>query len=130
MMRQYFNIKNQYKDAILFYRLGDFYEMFYDDAVLASKELEIALTARDAGKENKAPMCGVPFHAAHVYISRLIKKGYKVAICEQVSDPKASKGIVEREVFKVITPGTIISEEFLDQHTNNYLASIVKKEDI
>jgi DNA mismatch repair protein MutS len=124
MMRQYKAIKADYQDAILFYRLGDFYEMFFEDAEKASKELDIVLTARDAGKNTKIPMCGVPFHAAQTYISRLLKKGYKIAICEQVSDPKDSKGIVEREVVKVITPGTAVDEDYLNQNTNNYLVSL------
>jgi len=124
MMRQYKTIKDKYQDAILFYRLGDFYEMFFDDAEKASQELDIVLTARDAGNNTKAPMCGIPYHAAQSYISRLLKKGYKVAICEQVSDPRDSKGIVEREVVKVITPGTAMDEDFLNQSINNYLVSL------
>ncbi len=125
MMKQYFEIKENHQDAILFYRLGDFYEMFFSDAELASKELEIVLTGRDAGASGKAPMCGVPYHAAQSYIAKLIKKGYKVAICEQVGDPKLSKGIVKREVVKVITPGTVINDECLEKEKNNYLASLL-----
>ena len=107
MMQQYFEIKNQYKDFLLFYRLGDFYEMFFDDAILASRELELTLTGRDCGEAERAPMCGVPFHSAEGYIGRLIEKGYKVAICEQTEDPALAKGLVKREVTRVITPGTL-----------------------
>ena len=106
MMRQYMDIKNKYEDCILFYRLGDFYEMFFEDAKTASRELELVLTGRECGLEEKAPMCGIPFHAATNYISRLVNKGFKVAICEQVEDPSQAKGIVKRDVIKVITPGT------------------------
>ncbi|MGI6706868.1 MAG: DNA mismatch repair protein MutS [Clostridia bacterium] len=126
MMRQYLQIKEKYKDALLFFRLGDFYEMFFDDAILASKELEITLTGRDCGLEERAPMCGVPFHSAESYINRLIEKGYKVAICEQLSDPAESKGLVERDVIRVITPGTVIEESMLEEKKNNYLASLYK----
>ncbi|MFR1808552.1 MAG: DNA mismatch repair protein MutS, partial [Pygmaiobacter massiliensis] len=108
MMKQYFEIKEQYKDAILFFRLGDFYEMFFDDAILASKELELTLTGRDCGQEERAPMCGVPFHSSEGYIARLIAKGYKVAICEQMEDPSLAKGLVKRDIIRVITPGTVI----------------------
>ncbi|MDW5299878.1 MAG: DNA mismatch repair protein MutS [Sedimentibacter sp.] len=121
MMEQYFNIKNQYKDCILLYRLGDFYEMFFDDAITASKVLEIALTGRDCGQEERAPMCGVPYHAVNNYISKLIENGHKVAICEQLEDPAAAKGIVKRDVIRVITPGTIIDQNMLDEKSNNYL---------
>lgn len=124
MMQQYMSIKKQYKDSILFFRLGDFYEMFFDDALLASRELEITLTKRDAGLKEKAPMCGVPHHVADSYISKLIQKGYKVAICEQVEDPSQAKGIVKRDVIKVITPGTITDQNLLDEKSNNFLASI------
>ena len=110
MMEQYFAVKEQYKGALLFFRLGDFYEMFYDDAITASRELNITLTGRNSGEEDKAPMCGVPYHAAESYIEKLIKKGYKVAICEQMEDPKAAKGIVKRDVIRVITPGTVLTE--------------------
>ena len=109
MMRQYMEVKEKYKDCILFYRLGDFYEMFFEDALLASRELEIVLTGRDCGLEERAPMCGVPYHAVEIYASKLIEKGYKVAICEQMTDPKESKGLVEREVIRVMTPGTVIA---------------------
>ena len=108
MMEQYFEIKNQYKDYLLFYRLGDFYEMFFDDAVVASRELDLTLTGRDCGEEERAPMCGVPFHAVDEYIGKLIEKGYKVAICEQMEDPALAKGLVRRDVIRVITPGTLI----------------------
>lgn len=124
MMEQYFEIKKDYKDCLLFFRLGDFYEMFYDDAITTSKELEIALTGKSCGQEQKAPMCGVPFHSAESYISKLVEKGYKVAICEQVEDAKVSKGIVKREVIRIITPGTILDTAVLDEKKNNYLMSI------
>lgn len=104
MMQQYLETKKEYKDCILFYRLGDFYEMFFDDAVTASRELELTLTGKDCGQEERAPMCGVPYHAVESYLNRLISKGYKVAICEQVEDPKTAKGIVKREVIRVVTP--------------------------
>ena len=130
MMTQYLKTKEEYPDSILFYRLGDFYEMFFDDAIKASKELEITLTGKDCGLEERAPMCGVPFHSASVYIAKLIEKGYKVAICEQVEDPKLAKGIVKREVIRVVTPGTVIDEELLDEKTNNYLAVIYCQKDI
>jgi len=124
MMEQYNSIKTKHKDHILFFRLGDFYEMFYDDALLASKELELTLTGRDCGQEERAPMCGVPYHSAEAYIARLIKKGYKVAICEQTEDPSLAKGLVQREVIRVITPGTIVETSMLDEGTNNFIASI------
>ncbi|SHI98082.1 DNA mismatch repair protein MutS [Clostridium cavendishii DSM 21758] len=124
MMRQYFEVKENYKDCILFFRLGDFYEMFFEDAETAAKELELVLTGRDCGLENRAPMCGIPFHAANNYIGRLISKGYKVAICEQVEDPALAKGIVKRDVIKVITPGTYIDSSFLEESKNNYIMSI------
>ncbi|NLB82479.1 MAG: DNA mismatch repair protein MutS, partial [Clostridiaceae bacterium] len=124
MMRQYREIKEQYNDAILFYRLGDFYEMFFEDAVTASAELELTLTGRDCGLEQRAPMCGVPYHSAEQYIDRLIEKGYKVAICEQTEDPSEAKGIVRREVLRVVTAGTVTSSEMLDEKKNNYLCCI------
>ncbi len=124
MMEQYFRIKEQHKDHILFYRLGDFYEMFYDDAILASKELELTLTGRDCGQEERAPMCGVPYHSCEGYIARLIKKGYKVAICEQMEDPRLAKGVVKREVIRVVTPGTLVETSMLDEGQNNFIASI------
>ncbi len=124
MMRHYISTKEEYPDSILFYRLGDFYEMFFDDALTVSRELELTLTGKDCGLEERAPMCGVPYHAAALYISRLISKGYKVAICEQTEDPKTAKGMVKRNVIRVVTPGTLVDEEFLDDKTNNYLAVI------
>ena len=124
MMRHYISTKEEYPDSILFYRLGDFYEMFFDDALTVSRELELTLTGKDCGLEERAPMCGVPYHAAALYISRLISKGYKVAICEQTEDPKTAKGMVKRDVIRVVTPGTLVDEEFLDDKTNNYLAVI------
>ncbi len=124
MMRQYFEIKEQYKDAILMYRLGDFYEMFFDDALTASRVLEITLTGRDCGQEERAPMCGVPFHAVDSYIAKLVENGYNVAICEQTEDPGATKGIVKREVIRVVTPGTIMDSNALEDTKNNYLASV------
>ena len=124
MMQQYLAVKDDNPDSILFFRLGDFYEMFFDDALLASRELEITLTRRDAGLEEKAPMCGVPYHVASSYISKLIDKGYKVAICDQVEDPKLAKGIVKREVTQIITPGTFTDTEYLKSDLNNYLLSI------
>lgn len=124
MMQQYMEIKNQHKDKILFFRLGDFYEMFFEDAVTASRELEITLTGRDCGQEERAPMCGIPYHAAEAYIAKLIEKNYKVAICEQVEDPALAKGIVRREVIKIVTPGTVIESSMLDEKNNNYLMSI------
>ena len=124
MMKQYMSVKSKHKDCILFFRLGDFYEMFFEDAITASKELEITLTKRDCGQKEKAPMCGVPYHAADTYIPKLIEKGYKVAICEQLEDPATAKGIVKRDVIRIITPGTMTDSKALDEKTNNYLASI------
>ena len=125
MMQQYFAVKEQHKDHILFFRLGDFYEMFYDDAILASKELELTLTGRDCGQEERAPMCGVPYHACDAYISRLIRKGYKVAICEQMENPADAKGVVKRSVIRVVTPGTLIESNMLSEDTNNFIACIL-----
>ena len=124
MMQQYLELKNQYKDCILFFRLGDFYEMFFEDALLASKELEITLTGRDCGLKERAPMCGIPYHAAEGYISKLVDKGYKVAIGEQVEDPSVSKGIVKRDVVKIITPGTLTESYMLEEKENNYIMSV------
>ncbi|MBR0338368.1 MAG: DNA mismatch repair protein MutS [Ruminococcus sp.] len=124
MMKQYFEIKEKNKDCILFYRLGDFYEMFYDDAILASRELELTLTGRDCGQEERAPMCGVPFHSCEGYIAKLVSKGYKVAICEQTEDPKAAKGLVKRDIIRVITPGTVMEQSMLDESRNNYICSM------
>lgn len=129
MMAQYMEVKNQYKDCILFYRLGDFYEMFFEDALVASKELEITLTGRDCGQEERAPMCGVPYHACDVYLNKLIEKGYKVAICEQMEDPKLAKGLVKREVIRIVTPGTNMSQAVLDETKNNYLMCIFGEND-
>ena len=126
MMQQYLEIKEQYNDCILFFRLGDFYEMFFSDAETASRELEITLTGRDCGLEERAPMCGVPFHSSDSYISKLISKGYKVAICEQVEDSALAKGLVKRDVVRVITPGTVTDSSMLDEKKNNYLMSIYK----
>ena len=124
MMKQYFEIKEKNKDCILFYRLGDFYEMFYEDAILASRELELTLTGRDCGQEERAPMCGVPFHSCEGYIAKLVSKGYKVAICEQTEDPKAAKGLVKRDIIRVITPGTVMEQSMLDESRNNYICSM------
>lgn len=125
MMQQYVETKKQYQDCILFYRLGDFYEMFYEDALTASKELEITLTGKNCGQEERAPMCGVPHHAVESYLNKLVAKGYKVAICEQVEDPKEAKGIVKREVIRIVTPGTNLNLQALEETKNNYLMSIV-----
>ena len=124
MMRQYVELKEKYSDCLLFFRLGDFYEMFFDDAKTASRELELVLTGRDCGLPERAPMCGVPYHSVDVYINRLIDKGYKVAICEQLEDPALAKGLVTRDVIRIITPGTVIEERMLDEGKNNYIASI------
>ncbi|HNZ29798.1 MAG TPA: DNA mismatch repair protein MutS, partial [Candidatus Goldiibacteriota bacterium] len=131
MMKQYLEIKNRNKDAILFFRLGDFYEMFGEDAVTASRILQIALTSRGSGEDrkNKMPMCGVPFHAANNYILKLINHGLKVAICEQVEDPKDAKGIVKREIIKIITPGTVLEDAALEKKSNNYILSILPAKD-
>lgn len=126
MMQRYLETKEQYKDCILFYRLGDFYEMFFDDAITAARELEITLTGKDCGQEERAPMAGVPHHAAEMYISRLIAKGYKVAICEQLEDPKTAKGIVKRGVIRVVTPGTVVESNMLEERKNNFIMSICK----
>ncbi|MDO4261499.1 MAG: DNA mismatch repair protein MutS [Eubacteriales bacterium] len=125
MMQQYMKTKEEYKDCILFYRLGDFYEMFFDDAKIVSKELELTLTGKSCGLEERAPMCGVPFHAVEGYLSRLVAKGYKVAICEQVEDPAQAKGLVKREVVRIVTPGTNLNAQALDESKNNYIMSIV-----
>ncbi len=122
MMKQYLQIKEQNKDCILFFRLGDFYEMFFDDAKLVSKELELTLTGRDCGQEERAPMCGVPYHSCETYIARLVEKGYKVAICEQTEDPSKAKGLVSRSITRVITPGTIMENSMLDEGKNNFIA--------
>ncbi|MGS0764605.1 DNA mismatch repair protein MutS [Syntrophomonas curvata] len=129
MIQQYLDVKRQHQDAILFFRLGDFYEMFFQDAELASRELDIVLTARDGGNE-KVPMCGIPYHAVNNYLSRLINRGYKVAICEQVEDPRDAKGIVKREVIRIVTPGTVIEDTMLEENKNNYLAAIVEEREL
>jgi DNA mismatch repair protein MutS len=131
MRQQYQQIKEQYKDCILFFRLGDFYEMFEDDAKIASQELELTLTTRDRGKENpeeRVPMCGVPYHASEAYIARLIAKGYKVAICEQTEDPALAKGLVSRDVIRVVTPGTLIESSMLDEGKNNFISAVYMEE--
>ncbi len=127
MMQHYINMKEEYKVCILFYRLGDFYEMFFDDAIEVSRELELTLTGKECGMEERAPMCGIPYHAANVYIAKLIEKGYKVAICEQLEDPKNTKGMVKRGVVKIVTPGTVLDETVLDEKKNNYIMSIYKQ---
>ena len=124
MMEQYLQIKNDYPDTILFFRLGDFYEMFFDDAKIASEELDLVLTGKLCGLEERAPMCGVPFHSCEGYIAKLVSRGYKVAICEQMENPALAKGIVKREVIRVITPGTVIESSMLEDGQNNYLCSI------
>ena len=125
MMKEYVRTKEQYKDCILFYRLGDFYEMFFEDAKLVSKELELTLTGKDCGLDERAPMCGIPYHAVDGYLNRLVSNGHKVAICEQVEDPKLAKGLVKREVIKIVTPGTNMSAQALDESKNNYIMCIV-----
>ena len=129
MMQQYMETKAQYKDCILFYRLGDFYEMFFEDAITVTKELEITLTGKNCGLEERAPMCGVPYHSVEGYLNRLVQKGYKVAICEQVEDPKLAKGIVKREVVRIVTPGTNLNTQALDASKNNYIMCIVYMDD-
>ena len=124
MMEQYFEIKNQYKDYVLFYRLGDFYEMFFDDAIRVSRELELTLTGRDCGEAERAPMCGIPYHSSEGYIARLIEKGYKVAICEQIEDPAKAKGLVKRDIVRVVTPGTLIEPGMLTEKRNNFVCAI------
>ncbi len=128
MMRQYMEIKSRHEDSILFFRLGDFYEMFFEDAKLASEELDLVLTGKDCGQDERAPMCGIPYHSCDGYIARLIERGYKVAICEQVEDPAAAKGIVKRDVVKIITPGTVLEDTMLDEGKNNYLCAAVKRD--
>ena len=123
-MQQYIEIKNQHKDEILFYRIGDFYEMFFDDALTVSKELDLTLTGKQCGLEERAPMCGVPYHSCDGYIARLIAKGYKVAICEQTEDPAAAKGLVKRDIIRVVTPGTVIDESCLSAERSNYLCGV------
>ena len=128
MMKQYFEMKEKYPNTILFFRLGDFYEMFFNDAKTVSRELELTLTGRECGQEERAPMCGVPFHSAESYIAKLVAKGYKVAICEQMEDPKLAKGLVKRDVIRVITPGTVLENSMLDETRNNFLCSVCYEE--
>ncbi len=130
MMKHYLEMKEKYVDTILFYRLGDFYEMFFEDAEVVSRELELTLTGKDCGLEKRAPMCGIPYHAAKTYIAKLIEKGYKVAICEQLSDPKASKGLVERDVIQIVTPGTVIDNDILESNKNNFLLAVFDGKDV
>lgn len=129
MMQQYFEVKDKYKDCILFFRLGDFYEMFFDDAIVVSKALELTLTGRDCGLDERAPMCGIPYHSADIYIKRLIDMGKKVAVCEQLTDPAETKGIVVRDVIRVVTPGTLTESSMLDDSENNYICSIFYDEE-
>ena len=130
MMQHYLSMKDKYKDCVLFYRLGDFYEMFFDDAIKVSKLLDLTLTGRDCGLEERAPMCGIPFHAADTYIARLVELGEKVAICDQLSDPKeAGRGLVERDVVRIVSAGTLIEDELLDEGRNNYIACVFKGAD-
>lgn len=129
MMKQYLDVKSEHEDAILFFRLGDFYEMFYDDARIASKELDLVLTGKQCGEEERAPMCGVPFHAVDTYVGKLVEKGYKVVICEQMEDPATAKGLVKRDVVRIVTPGTVIDESQLPKGKNNYLCAILLKSD-
>ena len=124
MMKQYFNLKREHPNTILFFRLGDFYEMFFNDAKTVSQELDLTLTGRDCGQGEKAPMCGVPYHSAEGYIAKLLAKGYRVTICDQMEDPKAAKGIVKRDVVRVITPGTVLESSMLDESRNNYICSL------
>jgi DNA mismatch repair protein MutS len=124
MMQQYMNIKQDYPDCILFFRLGDFYEMFFEDALIASQDMEVTLTGKSCGLEERAPMCGVPYHAVDSYVAKLIDKGHKVAICEQMEDPATTKGIVKREVVRIITPGTLMNRGLLNEKESNYLAAV------
>ena len=124
MMRQYLRMKTRYPGMIMFFRLGDFYEMFFEDALFASRELDLTLTGKSCGMTERAPMCGVPFHSADTYINQLIERGYKVAICEQLEDPATVKGLVKRGVIRVVTPGTVIESSMLDEHKNNYILSV------
>ena len=130
MMKHYLAMKEKYKDCVLFYRLGDFYEMFFEDAVEVSKLLDLTLTGKECGLEERAPMCGIPYHAADGYVAKLVSLGKKVAICEQISDPKTSgKNLVERDVVRIVSAGTVIEEEFLDASKNNYVACAFKAQD-
>ena len=125
MMRQYIEIKEENMDNILFFRLGDFYEMFFEDAINASRELELTLTGKSCGLDEKVPMCGVPYHSASIYIEKLIEKGYKVAICEQTEDPKNAKGIVKRDIVQVVSSGTRMNSDFIDEGSNNYIGNVL-----
>ena len=125
MMKQYLDIKKEYEDELLFYRIGDFYELFFEDGLLASRELELTLTGKNAGLEERIPMCGVPFHSVKPYIEKLVNKGYKVAICEQLEDPKDTKGMVKRGVVQVISKGTVVDLELLNEHDNHFIAAIL-----
>ncbi|MGB9797906.1 MAG: DNA mismatch repair protein MutS, partial [bacterium] len=127
LFRQYNSIKSQYPDVILMFRLGDFYEMFGKDAEIASKELDIVLTSREAGKGKRIPMCGVPYHAVERYIARLLSRGYKVAICEQMEDPAKAKGLVKRAVTRIVTPGTVVEESMLEARRSSFLAAVAKE---
>ena len=124
MIQQYLDIREKYPDTIVLFRLGDFYEMFFDQAELCSRELELTLTGKDCGLEERAPMCGIPHHAVEGYIARLVEKGYKVGLCEQIEDPKEAKGLVKRDIVKIITPGTITENSMLDETKNNYVANV------
>ena len=124
-MKQYMEIKDQYPDELLFYRLGDFYELFFEDGILCSRELELTLTGKNAGLDERVPMCGVPFHSVRPYIEKLVSKGYKVALCEQLEDPKQAKGMVKRGVVQVISKGTVVDYEMLSEHDNNYIGSVL-----
>ena len=128
MMQQYWKVKDHYREHILFFRVGDFYEMFFDDALIASKCLELTLTGKDCGMEERAPMCGIPYHACDTYIKRLVEQGKKVAVCEQLTDPKLSKDIVVRDVIKVVTPGTLTDSSMLDDSSNNYIGAVYVKD--
>ena len=130
MMRQYMEIKDKYPDELLFFRLGDFYELFFEDGEIASRELELTLTGKAAGLDEKVPMCGVPYHAVKSYIEKIVNKGYRVAICEQLEDPKSTKDTVKRGVVDVISKGTITDFELLDEHSNSYIASILEFSDV
>ncbi|MBR1749217.1 MAG: DNA mismatch repair protein MutS, partial [Bacilli bacterium] len=125
MMKQYYDTKEEYPDELLFYRLGDFYELFFEDGEIASRELELTLTGKNAGLKERVPMCGVPFHSVKPYIEKLVSKGYKVAICEQLEDPKTAKGMVKRGVVQVISKGTVVDMELLSEHDNHYIASVM-----
>src|SRR5574344_2120218 len=125
MMRQYIEVKEKNPDIIIFFRLGDFYEMFFDDAINVSRELELTLTGKNAGLDEKIPMCGIPHHAANVYIEKLVEKGYKIGICEQLEDPATAKGIVKRDIIQIISKGTIMQDESLKEYENNYIGSLM-----